>query len=193
MDWGRPPPLDILSARDRLLRLVAGDLPSTAEEVLRLLSVANRNDRALERATGAAFRVLGFEYERRGGYEDGPDGILYARLGRVSTSLADYKVVYDTKQTNEPSVPADKVDPTSIEEFRVSEKADYSFFLAHAYQAENSETGKLNRKVASASKNGQPITLLRIADLRRLVELHYRYGVTLAQAKRAVRGRPYCA
>ena len=175
--------LDILNARDRLLRLIAGDLPSTAEEVLRLLSVANRNDRALERATGAAFRVLGFEYERRGGYEDGPDGILYARLGRVSTSLADYKVVYDTKQTNEPSVPADKVDPTSIEEFRVSEKADYSLFLADAYQAENSEAGKLNRKVAIAAKNGQPITLLRIADLRLLVELHYRYGVTLARLR----------
>ena len=177
--------LDLLEDRDRVLRLIAGDHPATAEEVLRLLGVANRSDRALERATGSAFRVLGFEYERRGGNDGGPDGVLYARLGRGDDSLADYKVVYDSKQTNQPSVPADKIDLDSLEVFRTAENADFGFFLAEAYAAQDDPNSKLNKKigVATAGKNPQPVTLLRIKDLRKLVELHYRYGVTLTRLR----------
>ena len=43
-----------------------------------------------------------------GGNAPGPDGVLSARLGRQGDSLADYKLVYDAKQSNQPSVPANK-------------------------------------------------------------------------------------
>ena len=177
--------IDLLDERDRVLRLLAGDHPSTAAEVLRLLEIANRNDKALERAIGAAFQVLGFEYERRGGNAEGTDGVLYARLGRGTQDLADYKVVYDAKQTNGPSVPADKINLGSIEDFRKAEDAHFAFFLAKEYAAENNSTGKLNRLVADATAppNPQAVTLLRIADLRRLVELHYRQGVPLTRLR----------
>lgn len=174
---------DLLEDRDRTLRLLAGESPSTAAEVLRLLDVANQNETALERAVGAAFQVLGFEYERRGGNAEGCDGVLYARLGRGSTQLADYKLVYDAKQTSSPSVPADKINLSSLEDFREREDAQYGFFIASEYAAQMDRDGKLNRamKKARSGKNPQPVTLLRISDLRKLVELHYRYGVTLTR------------
>jgi hypothetical protein len=177
--------IDLFDDRDRILRLLAGDQPSTAAEVLRLLSVANRNETALERAVGAAFRVLGFEYERRGGNVEGADGVLYARLGRGSDALADYRVVYDAKQTNTPSVPADKINLGSLEDFREKENAQFGFFLANEYAAQDNPEGKLNRLVRAATTgaNPKPITLLRIQDLRRAVELHYRYGLTLTRLR----------
>lgn len=175
--------VDLLSDRDKTLRLLAGDHPSTAEEVLRLLKVANRNDKALERAIGAAFRSLGFEYERRGGNADGTDGVLFARLGRGTVGLDDYKVVYDAKQTNQSSVPADKVKVASLEDFRESEEANFGFFLAHAYAAQQDGNGKLNKEVRRAVSKGVPVTLLRIEHLRRLVEIHYKHGVTLTDVR----------
>jgi len=182
--------VDVFADRDRVLRVLAGDEPSTAAEVLRLLGVANRSETALERAVGATFKALGFEYERRGGSEGGTDGVLYARLGRGTSGLADYKVVYDAKQTKHPAVPADKINPGSLEDFRRSEGADFAFFLAAEYAAQDDLTKKLNRVIDGVTiervKTGekpQPITLLRIEDLRRIVGLHYRYGVTLTRLR----------
>jgi len=135
---------------------------------------------------GAAFRVLRFEYERRGGNEPGPDGVLYARLGRDSDSLANYKLVYDAKQTNQPPVPADKINLPSLEDFRSKEGADFGFFVAIAYAGENDPNGKLNRLVTAATtdrEDPQPVTLLKLDHLRRIVGLHYRYGVTLTRLR----------
>lgn len=187
---GLPRRIEVLADRDRVLRVLAGDEPPTATEVLRLLDVANQSEIALERAVGAAFKALGFEYERRGGSTGGTDGVLYARLGRGSSQLADYKIVYDAKQTNEPAVPADKINPGSLEDFRVSEGAEFAFFFAAEYQAQDKLDGKLNRVIdgitSARVKKGerpQPITLLRIDDLRRIVLLHYRYGVPLTRLR----------
>ena len=178
--------LGILEDRDRVLRLLAGEQPSTAAEVLRLLDAAGRHSTALERVVGPAFRVLGFEYERRGGTEGGTDGVLYARLGRGSDQLADYKVVYDSKQTDQPAAPADKINIDSLEDFRRTENAQFGFFFAKKYAAENDPTAKLNRElVAATTRTPGPamVTLLRIEDLKRIVLLHYRFGVTLTRMR----------
>lgn len=177
--------IDLFDDRDRTLRVLAGAAPSTAAEVLRLLGIANRNEQALERAVGAAFHVLGFEYERRGGNVGGTDGVLYARLGRGSDSLADYRVVYDAKQTNGPTVPADKISLSSLETFRTDESADFAFFIAAEYAAQTDPEGKINKMVREATSRSepQPITLLRLVDVRRIVELHYRYGVPLTRLR----------
>lgn len=182
--------MDFMGDRDRVLRLLAGDQPSTAAEILRLLNVANRNKNALERAVGATFRMLGFEYERRGGPEPGPDGVLYARLGRDADSLADYKLVYDSKQTNQPAVPADKVNLASMESFRTDEGADFGFFVAEEYAAGDDPDGKLNRLVAQAMSGDEPtpVTLLKLDHLKRIVELHYRFGVTLTRLRTLFEG-----
>lgn len=176
----------VLEDRDRVLRLLAGDQPSTAAEVLGLLDAAVRNSTALERVIGPAFKVLGLEYERLGGSEEGPDGLLFARLGRGGKKLADYKLVYDSKQTDAAAVPADKVKVDSLEDFRRSQNADYGFFFAKHYAAEMDLDKKLNREVAAAvgrSDNPARVTLLRVEDLKRIVTLHYKYGITLTRLR----------
>ena len=170
-----------LRDRDRVLRLAAGDAPPTAAEVVRRLNAARRDSEALERSVGAAFRVLGFEYERKGGAASGPDGILYARLGRHRKALSDYRLVYDAKQTNQPSVPADKIDLASLENFRRQANAEFGFFIATAYAAEVDDAGAINRKIANDTY--KPLTLLKVEHLRRLVRLHYRHGVTLTELR----------
>lgn len=170
-----------LTDRDRVLRLMAGDAPPTAVEVLRRLEAASQDHTALERAVGAAFKVLGFGYERKGGNAPGPDGVLYARLGRHKAALADYKLVYDAKQTNQPSVPADKIDIASLEDFRKQNGADFGFFVATAYAAEEDADGALNRRIKS--ETGCHLTLFKIEHLRRLVWLHFDHGITLTELR----------
>ena len=172
---------NFLRDRDRVLRLMAGDAPPTAVEVLRRLDVASENPTALERAVGAVFQVLGFQYGRKGGNAPGSDGVLYARLGRHKRTLADYRLVYDAKQTNHTSVSADKIDLASLEDFRKQERADFGFFIATAYAAETDRKGALNRRISS--ETGRCLTLLKIEHLRRLVELHYQHGVTLTELR----------
>ena len=169
-----------LRERDRVLRLAAGDAPPTAKEVLRHLSLANKDSVALERAVGAVFRVLGFEYERKGGGSAGPDGTLYARLGRHKRELANYSIVYDTKQTIHSAVPAGKVDVAGLEVFRAQESAEFGFFVAAAYDAEADPDGRLNQQIAQV---GSRITLLKVGHLDRLVKLHYHHGITLTELR----------
>ena len=172
-----------LRDRDRVLRLAAGEAPPTAAEVVRRLKAATRDSMALERAVGAAFRALGFMYERKGGPASGPDGILDARLGRHREALSDYRLVYDAKQSNQPAVPADKIDLASLDSFRRQAEADFGFFIATAYAAEADDTGTLNQKIL-ADDAYQSLTLLKVEHLRRLVWLHYRHGVTLTELRR---------
>ena len=176
---------DILHARDRALRRMAGEALPTASETLRILRVANQNEHALERATGAAFRVLGFEYERRGGNVPGPDGVLFARLGRHGDkdhNYMDYKLVYDAKHTDSPTVQADKIDPSSLEDFRSQESAAYGFFVAVKYANEDKPDGKINRKLfpEQSPQNYEHLTLLKIDHLEHLIQLHFHHGLTLA-------------
>jgi len=168
-----------LAERDRVLRLAAGDAPATAREVLRRLSVAQRDPTALERAVGAVFQVLGFEYHKKGGNLPGPDGMLFAKLGRQRGQLADYSLVYDAKQTNEPAVPASKINLSSLDDFRKQANATYGFFIAIAYQGEGDPSGKLNRQMEEPHWSN--ITLLKVCHLRQLVWLHYRHGITLSE------------
>lgn len=169
-----------LRDRDRVLRLTAGDAPPTAKEVIRRLALANQNSTALERAVGAVFGVLGFEYQRKGENRPGVDGTLYARLGRHKREIANYSVVYDAKQTGHSSVPAARVDVAGLEVFRVQEGAEFGFFAAIAYDAEEDPAGTLNQQIRQV---GSRITLLKVDHLDRLVRIHYRHGITLTELR----------
>ena len=180
---GRAVIASLLDDRDRALRLLAGDEIPTAQEVIRRLSIATTNSIALERATGAVFQLLGFSYERKGGNAPGPDGVLDARLGRHEDTSADYKLVYDAKQTNLPSVPADKINLGGLEGFRKTWNADYGFFIARAYHGEASKDSKLNSQFDDPNPFRR-LTLLKVSHLEQLVRLHYKYGVTLSELRR---------
>lgn len=92
--------------------------------------------------------------------------------------MADYRLVYDAKQSNRSAVAADKIDLAALDSFRSAENADYGFFVARAYDGELNPESTLNRKLYSMDQGR--ITLLKIEHLDQLVRLHYRYGVTLA-------------
>ena len=173
----------LLDDRDRALRMLAGYDDPTAQEVIRRLNNATLDYTALERATGAVFQLLGFNYERKGGNAPGPDGVLSARLGRQGDSLADYKLVYDAKQSNQPSVPAERVMLSSLEQFRTQWDADFGFFIAEKYQGETEKAGKLNQQFATLEDSGKRLTLLKVGHLEHLTKLHYLYGVTLTELR----------
>lgn len=173
----------LLDDRDRALRLLAGSVVPTAQEVIRRLQHATHDSTALERATGAVFQLLGFVYERKGGNAPGPDGVLSARLGRQGDTLADYKLVYDAKQTNQPSVPADKVSLSSLEQFRTKWGADFGFFIADKYQGEDEASSKLNQQFATLDNGGKKLSILKVKHLEQLTRLHYSHGVTLTELR----------
>ena len=173
----------LLDDRDRALRLLAGyDVP-TAQEVRRRLQHATHDATALERATGAVFQLLGFGYQREGGPAPGPDGVLSARLGRQGDTLADYKIVYDAKQTNQPSVPAEKVKLSSLEQFRTEWDADFGFFIAKKYQGEYEESSRLNQQFETLANGGKQLSILKVNHLEQLTKLHYSHGVTLTELR----------
>jgi hypothetical protein len=175
--------LEFFEFRERALRLLAGDEGPDPAEVLRRLKIADQDKDALERAVGDTFTVLGFEYDQRGGNKGGPDGVLEARLGRVAKELADYKLVYDAKTTDGTSVKADKVDFASLWDFRDSEGAQYAFVIGKRFEGQSNPESAINRRARQQVDNGQPVTMLLTEDLRRIVELHYKYGVTLTDLR----------
>ena len=178
---GRQTIADLLTTRDRVLRVMAGDAPATAAEVLRRLRSARDSHEAFEVAVGAAFRALRFRYERKGGNLPGPDGVLYARLGRHDESSADYSLVYDTKTTGRKAVSADKVQFESLERFRIRKKATFGCFVADAYAGEASCGSTLNENFRAC---GFPmLSLLKTEHLEKLVRMHYQYGVTLTELR----------
>ncbi len=169
---------EYLDKRDKVLRLLAGEYPAAAPDALRYLAVANENKTALERAIGTAFEVLGFEYEKRGGNQSGTDGVLTAKLGRGAGGIRTYRIVFDAKTTIKAAVKLDKLRWEALNRFVEDEDADFAFILGKGFTDEESSKGDANREARSAGK-----TLLKIADLARLVELHMRYGVTLEELR----------
>ncbi|MEM9615508.1 MAG: ATP-binding protein [Actinomycetota bacterium] len=171
--------LRVLELRDRIQRVLAGQQPLNVADCLRELSIANENDTALERAVGRTFTLLGFSYDPGGGNQGGDDGYLKANLGIVSPGVSgDYSIVYDAKTTGKSSVPADKCNLASLEEFRVSRKADYAFFVAHTFAGQDDGSLKLNRDLQA---HGGPATLITIDALKDLLSIHLECGITLTR------------
>ncbi len=105
-------------------------------------------------------------------------------LDRLNSELSDYRdcrVVYDAKHTEQLSVPADKIDPSSLEDFLFDDDAVYGFFVAVQYAAETNPSGKVNRKMFSKTlhRSYQKLTLLKIKHLDELIRLHLHYGLPL--------------
>ncbi|MEV5907394.1 ATP-binding protein [Streptomyces chartreusis] len=173
---------EVFALRDRALRQIAGDYGPDAAEVLRHLSVADQDKDALERAVGQAFLVLGFQYERRGGNKGGADGILDARLGRGENKLEDFRIVYDAKTTAGSSIPVDKVHFDALWDFMHEEAADFGFFIGKKFDGQDKDDSSVNRRTA-LGRVDRPMTVMLTEHLRRLVELHYQFGVTLNQIR----------
>ncbi|MFF5590775.1 ATP-binding protein [Streptomyces althioticus] len=183
-EGGIPPEVtaEVFSLRDRAMRQIAGDYGPDAAEVLRHLSIADQDKDALEKAVGQAFIVLGFEYERRGGNRGGADGILDARLGKSEIKLEDFRIVYDAKTTAGSSISVDKVHFDALWDFKTVESAQYGFIIGKKFAGQDDDDSAVNRR-ASQGREDRPMTVMLTEHLRRLVEIHYRFGVTLTQVR----------
>lgn len=173
---------ELFLLRDRALRQIAGDYGPDAADVLRHLSIADQDKDALERAVGEAFIVLGFQYDRRGGNRGGADGVLDARLGRGEQTIEDFRIVYDAKTTAGSSIAVNKVHLDALWDFKLSENADFAFIIGKRFDGEENPESAVNRRT-SQGREDRPMTIMKTSDLRRLVELHYRYGVTMTQIR----------
>jgi hypothetical protein len=172
--------LDFFERRDRVLRVIAGQVEANSADVLRELAVSNEDEVALERSVGRAFELLGMDYQPGGTNLPGDDGYLVSRLGVVKGQSANFTVVYDAKSTTSTTVDADKCDLGSLETFRGEKKADYAFFVGKAFASQADPKGKLNRKL---EKHEAPATLLTLGAIERLVSLQVRYGVPQADLR----------
>ncbi len=169
--------IELLQARDRLLRALTGQGPVVATEAIRLLEIDDQDATAMEKATGYAFEALGLRYTRRG-RPGGHDGIVDARLGLRGSMGADYRAVFDAKTTSSERVAANDIPFSRIKQFKEDERADYAFVVAKAYQGEDDTSSSVNR-----SARNEEITLLQTGTLRKLVELHLKHGITLVKLR----------
>ena len=176
----------LLRYRDRILRILLKDRPAVIADVLGLLAVAGTNKTAMERATGAAFEALGFDYEKRGESRGGPDGILRARLGVLpeSRSRASFKLVFDSK-TSAGAVSNEKVRFDALHRFQDTENADFAFAIADTFQGENEVRSALN-----VEAENERVTVLTTSDLERLLRLHASFGIPLSTVRELFAG-PY--
>ena len=177
---------DFLGARDRVLRALVKDERPVAADILGLLDAANSNDTAFERAVGRAFEVLGFRYRRLGGRRGGPDGVLEARLGILpqGANNRNFSVVFDAK-TSAGSVPNDKARFDAIHRFMEDEKADYGFVIAARFDGGLGAESNLNREARA-----ERVTVMTVDQLKRIVLLHARLGLTLTDIEQMWAG-PY--
>ena len=178
-DYGLNPraTIDLMMARDRALRSLTGSGPVVAAEAIRLLDIANQDETAMERAVGYAFEAMGFVYtkrERVGGH----DGVVDARLGLRGDEFATYRVVFDAKTTAEPSVAANAIPFSRIQQFKMDENANFAIAVAKAFDGETNPDSSANR-----SAKNEKISLIKTDDLRKLLELHLKHGLTLIKLR----------
>ena len=140
----------------------------------------------MERATGAAFEALGFDYEKRGGKRGGADGVLEANLGVLpgSRQRTSFKLVFDSK-TSGGAIPNERVRFDALHRFQRTEKADFAFTIADAYQGEGEPDSALNREAEA-----ERVTVLTTSDLEWLLRLHAAFGIPLSKLRELFAG-PY--
>ena len=178
-DYGLDPEttMNLMLSRDRALRSLTGYGPVLAAEAMRLLGVANQDETAMERAVGYALEAMGFVYtkrERVGGH----DGIADARLGLRGEEYASYRIVFDAKTTSGARVAANAIPFSRVQQFKADENADFAIVVAKAFDGESDPDSSASR----SAENGR-ISLIKTEDLRRLLELHLKHGITLIRLR----------
>jgi hypothetical protein len=183
-DYGLDPEttVNLMLSRDRALRSLTGYGPVLAAEAMRLLGVANQDETAMERAVGYAFEAMGLVYTKRERV-GGSDGIADARLGLRGEKYANYRIVFDAKTTSGPSVAANTIPFSRVQQFKADENADFAIVVARAFDGETDPDSS-----ASRSATSERISLIKTEDLKKLLELHLKHGITLIRLRELFQG-----
>jgi hypothetical protein len=177
----------VLDARDQLLRTLARSSGiensiSVAHDLLASASSA----KGLEDSLVRAFRQLGFEAIPKAG-KDEPDGLAEAFLAGGSGGVKHYRVSLEAKSKQEPGGKIKKktVEISTIARHRKEADCDHAVVVGPDFETGKDDLGALIREIdADRSNNpGKTITLIRIADLARLVRIAPLKRLNLAQLR----------
>jgi hypothetical protein len=165
----------VLDERDDLLRHLARS--SGAENSLTVaqgLQNSASSAKGLEAALVLAFRQLGFEAVPKAG-KDEPDGLAEAFLSGGQDGAHHYRVALEAKSKVAPGAKVKKqaVEVSTIARHRKEAQCDHAIVVGPEFETGPDDLGAVIREIDDDRKAnpGKTITLMRIADLARLVRI----------------------
>jgi len=166
---------DLLTQRDELLRYLARSTGKrNALMISQDLLEASNNKDALERELAAAFDNMGFETVPLGG-PNRPDGLAECSLsGLVNGHLRAYKVSLEAKSKEQvgKKVTAKAVGVSAIARQRNDFECDHAVVVGPDFPTTLGERSALSKEIKDDYlKDGKTITLVRVADMAKLVRL----------------------
>ncbi len=170
---------DLLHRRDEMLRYFSHVLgQKTPLMVAQELEDSSEDKDALERTLVSAFDSMGYDAVPKGG-PGKPDGIASAELGAEKPGVTNsYKVSLEAKSSKEvgKKVSAKEVGVSGIARQRDKYKCDYAVVVGPDFPTKNQESALVTEIRKYSHDKDEPLmtktmTLIRIADLARLVRL----------------------
>lgn len=166
---------DVLTRRDESLRYLARSTGKrNAHMVAQDLLDASSDEDALERALVAAFDSMGFDAVPLGG-PNKPDGVAEARLaGTLGGKSRRYSVSLEAKSKEKAGtkVSAKAVGVSAVARQRDAYGCDHAVVVGPDFPTTEGEDSALMKEIESdKQKTKKTITLVRIADMARLVRL----------------------
>jgi len=170
-----------LKMRDELLRALTRHIRRPASQVSQDLLDAVHDQNQLEIELVNAFNVMGFEATGIGGSGE-PDGTADAPLGAEGMSVARrYSLSLEAKSSETPGkkVSAKDVGVSRIARHRDAHNCDHAVVVGQDFPAKDEKAALVIEMNADRDNTGKTITLLRVADLARLVRLVALRGIGL--------------
>lgn len=165
----------VLDDRDDLLRHLART--SGAESSLSVaqdLLASASSAKGLEDSLVRAFRQLGYEAVPKAG-KDEPDGLAEAFLPAGDEGVGHYRVSLEAKSKEKPGAKVKKqmVEVSTIARHRKEANCDHAIVVGPDFETGADDLGAVVREIDEdrAANPGKTITLMKIADLARLVRI----------------------
>lgn len=176
--------IEVMKTRDEFLRELVSRKPRGARKVAQDLRDATEDKDALERALHLAFRKLGFRVSPKAGNGE-PEGIAVAPIpgspGDDDSEVHNdkwYTFTYEAKSTTKKRVPAKDLNLSGVADHKSNNDADYAVVVAKDFAGRDDEDPKAEREAEE-----QGVTLIRAADLAKLVEISALQAVPLEELR----------
>ncbi|MDX6288039.1 MAG: hypothetical protein QOG53_3524 [Frankiales bacterium] len=165
----------VLDARDELLRHLARSSGTESSiTVAQKLIASASSAKELEDALVQAFRQLGFESVPKGG-RDETDGIAEAFLPADIDGVKHYRVSLEASSKQKPGSKVAKkdVEISTVARHRKEARCNHAIVVGPDFVTGRDDLGAVVREIDDdrASNPGKTITLMRIADLARLIRV----------------------
>ncbi len=169
---------NIIRKRDNTLRELSLSDREGAPAVAQMLKDSLADSTGLEEAVHRAFLALGFESRTLGG-KGKPDGKADAILGYSSSKQNEsYSLTFDAKSTTKNKIQANTTHLATMNKHKDDYKADFAVVVAVDFEGANKSDSNI-----SVTANKQKITVMRAADLMRLLLLSVPKQIGLKKIK----------